>query len=251
MSLRAGLAMLAASMLCACAATPTDEGGDISPSNMAEAARINSQLGLEYMSKGDLKLAEEKLKRAITQAPRLALAHSGLGMVYARRGVDDGADREFREALSLEPDNPDTLNNYASFLCSKGNVDKAEEMLVKAAQNRDYAHPELAWTNAGVCLRTRAPDKAEQYFREALKVNPQFPDALAHFALLSYDKQDYLRARGFLQRYEAVAAPTAETLWLRWKTEAALGDPAAAMAYEQRLRTQFPEARFSGTGDVH
>lgn len=218
---------------------------------MAEAARINSQLGLEYMRKGDLKLAEEKLKRAIAQAPKLALAHAGLGMVYARRGIDDDADREFREAISLESDNPDTLNNYGSFLCSKGNTDKAEALFVKAAQNRDYAHPELAWTNAGVCLRTHAPDKAEKYFREALKVNPQFPDALSQFAVLSYDQQDYLRARGFLQRFEAVASPTAETLWLRWKTETALGDPAAAMAYEQRLKTQFPEARFSGTGDIH
>src|SRR5258708_297387 len=126
------LGLAAALALYACASTPSDQGGDISPTNMVEARRINSQLGLEYMSKGDLKLAEEKLKRAIAQAPKLALAHAGLGMVYARRGVDDGADREFREAISLEPDNPDTLNNYGSFLCSKSSAGKAEELVVKA-----------------------------------------------------------------------------------------------------------------------
>ena len=250
--MRIFLCMLTTLALCACASTPSDEGGDVSKANRGEAARINTQLGLDYMRRGDLKMAEEKLKRAIAQDSKLSIAHAGLGMVYSHRDRDDDADTEFREALSLDPRNPDTLNNYGSFLCSKGKADKAEELFVKAAQNRDYPRPELAWTNAGVCMRERAPDKAEQYLREALKVNPEFPDALSQFAQLSYDKSDYLRARGFLQRYEAVAAPSAQTLWLRWKTESALGDAPAARAYQQQLKTQFPEVEFSGSStDPH
>lgn len=239
--------LLAAGALAACAAQSRDAPDAGSSRNLAEAARINAQLGINYLQKGELKLAEEKLKRSVSEDPGLAMAQTGLGILYARRGMDDEAERAFRESLKLEPDNPDGLNNYGSFLCAKGKVDKAEELFLKAAHNRDYTHPEMAWTNAAVCLRTRSPDKAELYLREALKQDPAFPTALSQFAWLSYQKADYLRARAFLQRYEAVAAPAADTLWLRAKTEAALGDVTTSRLYEQRLKIQFPEASFADT----
>ena len=51
---------------------------------------------------------------------------------------------------------------------------------------------------------------AERYFRAALETNREFPDALANLAYLSVQKQDYLRGRAFLQRYELVGPVTAE-----------------------------------------
>jgi type IV pilus assembly protein PilF len=240
------IVLVIGSMLAACASNPAPETGP--GANLDQAADLNTQLGVEYMRKGELNLAEEKLKRAIAENPRLALAHSALGILYSRRGRDAEAEDEFKEAISIDPSNSDGLNNYGSFLCSKGKVDRGEELFVKAAKNLNYAQPALAWTNAGVCVRANDPDKAEGYFREALKSNPNFPDALAHFASLCYQKNDYLRARAFLQRYEAAAQPTPNTLWLRAKTEAALGDDTTARMYEQRLKTQFPEAEVADPG---
>jgi type IV pilus assembly protein PilF len=233
--------VMASLVLTACA-TSSGKTGAESGANLEEAARINTQLGMDYMRKGNVAMAEEKLKRAVAQDPKSAIAHTVLGVVYSRRGKDEEAERAFREALTLAPDNPESLNNYGIFLCSKGKLDKAEEAFLKVARNRDYPHPELAWTNAGVCLRRSNLEKAEQYLREALKINPKFPDALSQFAMLSYQKGDHLRTRAFLQRYEVVARPSAETLWLRWKTEVALGDRETARKYEQRLKTEFPEA---------
>jgi type IV pilus assembly protein PilF len=238
--MRRAWALPVVAFLAGCAVFGSDSANP--KADLGEAARINAQMGLDYMRKGDLRLAEEKLKRAVSQDSRLSLAHTGLGILYSRKGRDDEAEDSFRRALSLEPGNPDAINNYGTFLCSKGKTDKAEEMFVKAAKDADYVRPELAWTNAGVCVRATNPEKAESYFREALKANDKFPDALAQFALLSFDKGDYMRARAFLQRYEAVGAPSPSTLWLRSKTEAALGDETTARLYESRLRTQFPEA---------
>jgi len=239
--MKRALTLLLGLSVAACAGNPLDTGEG---ANLKEAARINTQLGVDYLRKGEMNLSEEKLKRAISEDPKLALAHSALGILYSRRGRDDDAEQEFKEAVSLEPGNADSLNNYGSFLCAKGKTEDAEEMFLKAAKNKNNALPADAWANAGVCLRNtpKARDRAPGYLREALKLNPKHPDALAEMAQVCYDKKDYLRARAFLQRYEVVARQTPQTLLLASQNERALGDMAAARDYERRLRKEFPES---------
>ena len=239
------LAVSFALLLCGCASKAPEDRPQRNEPDLKQASRINAQLGFEYLRKGDLKLAEEKFKRAIDEDSNLSGGYTGLGIVYSRRGRNDDAEEAFRKALSREPDSPDALNNYGSFLCSTGKSEQAERMFLKAAKNYDNPKPELAWTNAANCIVAKQPDKAEEYLREALKANPEFPDALASFASITYQQGEYLRTRAFLQRYEAVAQPSPNTLWLRSKTEAALGDATTARLYEQLLKTKFPEARFS------
>jgi type IV pilus assembly protein PilF len=212
--------------------------------DLQEAARINTQLGVDYMRQGQFELALEKLERALEQDPNLAIAHSTAAFIYARRGETQRAERHYRRALSLDSGNPDTHNNFGVFLCGQGRGREAERYFLHAARDRRYATPEAAWTNAGICLRREDPRRAESHFREALRLNPQFSDALGQMAWLSFAAGDYLRARAFVQRYEQVAAHTAETLWVAARTERALGDGVAAGAYQRRLRAEFPEADF-------
>jgi len=228
-------------LLSGCVTTQTDPSGK--EPDLKEAARINTQLGVDYMRKGQLDLALEKLEKALKQDPDLAMAHSAIAFVYARKGDNDSADDHYKEALSLNSDDPFTLNNFGVFLCGQGKTEKADKYFMKAIKSKEYATPEAAWSNAGVCAR-RVPDlaRAENDFREALKLNPQFPEALAQMSWLCLQRKDYLRARAFLQRYEAVSKPTAETLWIGVQTEHQLGDMMAARSYERRLKTEFPDA---------
>jgi len=234
------IAVLAA-LLAGCVTTETDQSGK--GPDLKEAARINTQLGVDYMRKGELDLALEKLEKALKQDPDLAMAHSAVAFVYARKGDNERAEDHYKEALSLNDEDPFTLNNFGVFLCGQGKTEKADKYFMRAIKAKDYATPEAAWANAGVCAR-RVPDvdKAEADFREALKLNPQFPEALAQMAWLCLQKKDYLRARAFLQRFEAVGRPTAETLWIGAQTERKLGDMMAARSYERRLKTEFPDA---------
>lgn len=238
------VAALAAAMLIAACVTTDNSVVPGRQPDLKEAARLNTQLGIDYMRKGQLDLALEKLKKALTQDPDLAMAHSTIALVYVRRGENKLAGYHYRQALDENDDDPVTLNNFGVFLCGQNEIEDAEEYFLKAARHKDYATPEAAWTNAGVCVRRepKRADKAEQYFREALRVNPQFPDALAQMALLNFERQDHLRARAFLQRYDAVARATPETLWIGARNERALGDMGAARTYERRLKAEFPDA---------
>jgi type IV pilus assembly protein PilF len=57
---------------------------------------------------------------------------------------------------------------------------------------------------------------------------------------LSYSNRQYLSARGFLERYLAVAKHTPETLSTAFQTERALGNSKGADGFADELLTQFP-----------
>jgi type IV pilus assembly protein PilF len=212
-------------------------------SNKQEASRINTQLGIDYARNGQLQLAEEKLQRALEQDASNALTYAALAFVYQQRGEAALAERNYRRSLSLNPDDSQVRNNFGAFLCGRGKSAEGVEYFLQAVRDRRYATPEVAWTNAGVCFRTQDPDKAEGYLREALRINPGFPDALAQMIELSVQKQDYLRARAFVQRYEQTGAPASpQVLWQAAQAEAALGDWDAARKYQIRLKREFPDS---------
>lgn len=233
-----GLALL---LLAACV-TEYPQGEKPSKPDLSAAARANTQLGIEYARQGNFDLAMEKLQRALEQDPGHAPAHGAVALLLARRGEDARADQHYRRALSLDPIEPFTRNNYAVFRCGRGEVREGEELLVETARDRRYSSPEVAWTNAGICVRRSNPAKAEEYFREALKANGNHAAALYELATIAAEKQDWLRVRAFLQRYERVAPASAQSLLLALQAERALGDAEAAARYQRRLRDQFPEA---------
>jgi type IV pilus assembly protein PilF len=230
--------------LAACTTTEVQQAQGSTKPDLKEAARLNTQLGIDYMRKGQFDLALEKLQKALEQDDDLGIAHSAVALVYQRQGESKLAGKHYREALDLNVDDAVTLNNFGIFLCGQGEVADAEEVFVRAAKARDNLTPADAWANAGVCLRNtpKARDRAEGYLREALRLNPNHSNALAQMAQISYDKKDFLRARAFLQRHEISGRATAQTLALFVKTERSLGDHVSARSYERRLRSEFPES---------
>ncbi len=229
--------VLLAALMAGCASSGGNRG------NKQEASRINTQLGIDYARNGQLQLAEEKLQRALEQDSSNALTHAALAFVYQQRGETDAAERSYRRSLSLNPDDSQVRNNFGAFLCGRGKNAEGEGYFLQAVRDRRYATPEVAWTNAGVCFRAKDREKAEGYLREALRINPAFPDALAQMIVLSGEKQDYLRARAFVQRYEQTGAPASpQVLWQAAQTEAALGDLETARRYQIRLKREFPDS---------
>ena len=56
----------------------------------------------------------------------------------------------------------------------------------------------------------------------------------------------YLMARAYIQRYHAVAKPTAESLWIQVQSEKALGAEEHYLKYARRLLKDFPDSEQAG-----
>ncbi len=208
--------------------------------DIEQAAAINTELAVEYLKQGKLAAAREMIDRALRQNPRKAETQMTAGLVYDRLGEDKKALAFFNEAARLGKDNPDVLNNVAVYLCRKGERRRGEDLFQKAAASPLYKTPAVAMTNAGRCAREDGrPKDAEQYFRKALGYRAEQTDALLALAEVTHEQSNDLQARAFLQRYLAVAPPSAATLLLGYRIETALGDPVAASQYAARLNREF------------
>ena len=207
------------------------------------AAQLNTQLGVNYARQGQFDLAIEKLQRAVAQDDGYAPAHSALAVIYQTRGESTAAEKEYRRALSLDSSDPTVKSNFGVLLCERGKADEARRYFMEVASDTRYPTPEQAWTNAGICAKKNNPDLAEHDFREALRLKPADRDALAQMAIISYDKQDFLRTRAFLQRYDLKSQATPELLAIAARTEIALGDRDGARDYARRVVQEFPESK--------
>ena len=207
------------------------------------AAEINLEIGLDYLKKGNLPQAKEKIDKAVDQNPRNAKAQVAAGVLYERLGESSKADSHFAKGLALDPKNPEVQNNYGAFLCQKGKYDRGEKLMIEAATNPLYRTPEVAYLNAANCTRNGGDLKrTEENLRKALAVRPKFGEALFQMADLQYKQTDYLSARGFLERYTEVGRTTAASLWLGVRIERGLGNSAAAKNYAERLKLEYPRA---------
>lgn len=213
------------------------------PGNESKPAAINTQLGIAYMQDNKPSLALASLQKALRQDPDLALAHNAIAVLYQQLGEYDKADYHFRRAVDLEPGDSDAQNNYGAFLCRQGRIKEAERHFQAALNNPLYNHPEQAYFNWGFCaVKAKDDVKAASYLRQALQRDPKYAPALLEMARLSYRQKQYLNARGYLQRYQAVASPTADSLWTGIEIERALGDRNAVASYALLLKSKYPDS---------
>lgn len=208
-----------------------------------DAAIYNTELGIAYMRRGDLALAQTKLDRALKENPDDPDVHSARALLFARLQDPKQADREFREALDLAPKNPDFQNNYAVYLCSVGRVDEGVQTFLKAAHNPEYLTPELAYDNAGVCLRSMHHDvEATQMFVDALTIRPNFAQALWQLADLNFSAGKLTEARQEIESFLAANQETPDLLLLAVKVTRAQRDPLDAQLYARRLQLDYPNS---------
>ena len=215
-----------------------------------DAAEYNMQLGVSYIRQGDYASAQSKLEKAIQQDAGLASAHSALALVYDRLGDLAGAEREYRRAVGLAPDDPDILNSVAAFLCGqKPKQKEAMDYFQRALAiplARTYYNRAMLYANAGLCAKRSDLPKAEEYLRSALAADPNYPEVLLQLADVAFLRGNYLQARAFIERYIAADPKSPAALWLAYRTEKALGQDDNAGRYGDRLKREFPEAVETG-----
>lgn len=235
----ARLAALCAALVLALPAAAQTTSTDPS----AEAARINARLALEYLKRDQLNVARDKIEKALAQNPRDLTVQLAAGLVYERMLDKKRAEKHFRQALRADARSPEAQNALGAFHCRNKEHTRGVAMFLKAAQNPLYRTPEVAYTNAGVCARSAGKlDRAEQYLRQALTLRSNYPETFVQLAGVAHDRGNNLQARAFIERYLAIAPATADVLLLGHRVETALNDRAAAAAFGERLRKEFPDS---------
>ncbi len=212
----------------------------------ADAAGYNLELGIGYLRQGRLTAAREKLEKALDQDPGLVTAHAALGLVYERLEDPGRAEVHYRRAVDLDPNDPDALNALAVFTCmTRQRPAEALRLFDRALAvplSRKETNRSMLHTNAGICARQVDLERAEQYLRGALALDPQHAEALLQVADVSLARGDALRARAFIERHLAVAPPSVPALVLAMRIEQVLGDDAARGRYRDVLQEKFPNA---------
>lgn len=247
------------SALGGCATQPADTGPTSSEApttgteNQQQArARIHTQLAAGYYEIGNMGVALEEVKEALQADANFAQAYNIAGLIYASLKEDRLAEQNFQRALSLNPGDPDTQNNYGMFLCDRGQAERAVKYFQSAVNNPLYASPERSYVNAGICSRRSGnPAAAEGYFQTAIKIRPSQPQALYQLADMAYARGDLGTSKGYLGRLAQAGVTTAEVLWLGTRVERKLGDRNSEASYARQLRNRFPnsaEARALNAG---
>jgi type IV pilus assembly protein PilF len=207
------------------------------------AAREYYQLGAQYYRNGKYELARERLDRALEFDPKSARVHTTLAMTYVSLENPRLATEHFEKAVRYEPDNFDSRNAYAVYLCQQKRFDDARIQFDRAIEVYDNDNAEIMMTNAGVCMANKPDyDLAETYFREALKFKSSYGEALIQLSSLKHKTGNDLHARAFLQRYLVSNATSAPVLYLGIEIESALDDQAAAGDYTKQLLKEFPDS---------
>lgn len=207
-------------------------------------AELHTVLAGEYYSRGNFPVALAETRAAIQDDASYAPAYNMQALVYMEIREDRNAREAFDRALSLQPNDPELLNNYGWFLCLRDDSKRGLELLQRAASDSQYATPEKAWLSAGLCLRRLGRNQeAEDYLHRAVLIRPDLIGALYNLAILTYERGAMDDAEKYLLRYmQLTQAPALEALALGVNIARAKSDRAAEESFLMQMKRRFPDA---------
>ncbi len=146
-----------------------------------EAGRL---VGEAYMSQNDYTAALNELIKAektYTNDPHL---HNDLGLVYMAKDRLLLAIEHFKKAVDLKPDYAPARNNLGTAYLALKDWDSAIICFKEVSRDLLYVTPHYPLTNLGWAYYNKKEFAlAEQFYREALKIDPNFPIALRGLGL--------------------------------------------------------------------
>ena len=150
---------------------PTTVPG-IAASGQKTSAEALEAIALDHLDKGrallnshDLNGAIGELSMAASANPKLSEASTLLGVAYWRKGLRDVAQRSFENAVRINKDDPQNLNNLGYLLYENGDYENATKYFKRAAKLSP--NDPLVWNNLGLaqCERGHFDDAYESFAR--------------------------------------------------------------------------------------
>lgn len=209
-----------------------------------EKAVLYMQMGLRYLGMDKLDLAKENLDKALRLDSGNAEIHNAMGEFYEHIKDYGAAEDNYETAARKASGNYNIKTNFGRFICERGNYQKGMSLLKEALDQPMNNRQWYTLTSMGVCyVKQDDLQHAEESFRQALLIQPDYAPALQEMQKISYRNRQYMSARAFLERYLAVSKHTSETLWFAFQTERALNNSKTAEEYADQLLTLFPASK--------
>lgn len=130
--------------------------------------QLHYELALLSVKIGDIDNAEQILKKVCKLKPEFAPAHKDLGVIYLNKRLFDYAKEEFELAYQYDPENYAIVLEYANYLHSTSNFEKADEMYQKAVELAPENPNALAFSALNK-THLKQIDKAMEQINKAMK----------------------------------------------------------------------------------
>jgi len=208
-----------------------------------ERAKLHTELGMAYLSGGQVTTAFDEARIALTADNGYAPAHNLMGLTLMQMQDAPRAEEQFKEGLRLAPDDPELNGNLGWLLCQTGREAASFAYFDAAARNPLYATPARPLLNASLCAsRMKDYKRAEEYANNALRRDPGNVYGQYVQATVLYQQGRLAEARARLVEVHRQAEPTAASLWLALQIERKSGDREAELRWATQLRRKFPDS---------
>ena len=208
-----------------------------------KVALINTQLAVKYMAWGNDIEAEAKLRQAIAADPTHSEANRVFALLHQKLDRNGEANDAFLVAVQ-SPENAVALYQYGRFKCGQGDESAAQLLFRQSQAVPTFKQPWLPIAGAGECaLKNNKMQQAEQFLRQALKLNPNYSFALLEMADIEFRRQNYVKTDAYISRLGQVSRHSARSLWLGVQAARQIQDKNAIASYSLTLKNKFPDSK--------
>lgn len=171
---------------CSCSSAPTQD---------EERAMYHLQMGSAALVQGKNPVALTELGMAEELDPDNPVIQNNLGLAYLARKKIDLAEVHIRKAISINKNYSDARNNLGRVLIESGRHQDAIEQFKIVIQDLKYEFPERPYVNMGIAYFNLANyNVAQTYFIKAIEYQRENCFAQAYLGRTFYELKDYKRA---------------------------------------------------------
>jgi Tfp pilus assembly protein PilF len=146
---------------------------------LTKQAEATRNLGEAYMKQGNYSLALRELLKAQKMDPGDPMVYNDLGLVYMAKERYDMAIENFKKALEINSGLAPAVNNLGNAYLRTEQWNLAIAQFEKLIDNLLYATPHYPLYGLGIAYYHKKDyQKAEQYLKETLKLEPEYFPAL-------------------------------------------------------------------------
>jgi len=151
--------------------------------------------------------AEGAARKALEYDATMAEPHAVLGLIKYNHQWDwEGAEKELKQAIELNPNNATNHHWYCVCLTQQGRFEQALSE-IKRAQELDPLSLVIAWNVAEVLADMQRFDLASEQFNKMLELDPNFAGTYRGRGIMYAQQHRFAEAIGDLQKARQILGP--------------------------------------------